>query len=256
MPIPKPKRNTAEAANAAKAEALRQPEGSGVVASRPALPKPEPAATALAGAGVWKLRVNHPFLFRHHKKNWDIEAVEGLEGVHWLPVIDRRPVVPGTGLIRTLRRGEEGNPEKGYQDEILKDEKAGWKYLWPNDPAEKGGQYLVSVPAEDPLSGVAGRHYTDIFYELVPAADSSENDKAVFNRAEYNKWRYNLVVDGVIAPPADGVRSQAGRRAQTHIGRATNNAGVHPEIRDRLISRAKELAAAVKAAQVPTEEAA
>ncbi len=251
MPVPQDK---SKSASEPKASGLRKPAAAAVSpTARGALPAAT-ATTTLRGERSWRLRINAPFLFRHNRKNWDIEEVEGLEGVFWLPAIDRQPIVRGVGRIRTLRREEVNSPELAYEDEVMKAQKSGWQYLWPDDPPELGGGYALEVPAKDPMSEQVGVYYHDLFHELVPAPDESEPDKAVFNRVEYNKWRYNLVLDGVIAPPGAGIKSGAGRRAQKHHERA-DALNVQPAVRDRLIKRGEAEVAAVKSAKVPAAEA-
>jgi hypothetical protein len=217
---------------------------------------PEPIrprkSAALDPSVVVTLRPNEPFLLRHFFLNWTVGEVPG-KGVFLLPDVDHQPVHPGTASFRTLKDGEA--PELAYKAEVAKSKADGWTYIMPHDPDDRGGGYVLEVDCAAP-TGERGIFYHDPWTKITPSRRAGAMAGVVFDHAAFNLYRYNLVANGVIDPPDEGIRAEIVKRYRKHAARGAADWKIPEQVRSLIEAREAAKAEKAEAAKVPGREAA
>jgi hypothetical protein len=199
MAIPKSRANPASPSefDSSGLSSLIRDASSGSTSSRIALP----------------IGPNFPFFLIHWPQNWNVES-EGLEVPTWLPTFSRHVILPGCNLNRTLRRGE--RPEAAYDAAVLVNTRRGATYLDPElHRLSSGGKYLREAPCRDPRSGREGVYYLDAWSTPLDALPGRRL-RFRLDRAAFNRYRLEVVEQGVIRPPsAEVLRELTRRRGKT-----------------------------------------
>lgn len=200
------------------------------------------APSALVGEGRINVQPNWPFKFYHQPREsgaWSVET-EGLEEPTWLPVIKPLIVMPGASGVRTLERGEQGNPERAYMGRQVELANAGAIFLDPRTKVAAEllpdgvapGSYLRETPTTD------GRpFYHDAW--TVAEADPLQRGvvRLVFDQGAFNRWRLSLVADGTIPEALDAVIEERVRRAKRKLRSAQVDQNAPADVRTGAMSR-------------------
>ena len=223
-----------------------------------------PAAQASPGAGLASLirdatagrtgaalalpiAPNYPFFLMHWPSNWQVESV-GLKEPTWLPYLSRHTILPGCNLNRTLRQGEKASA--AYDQAVLANMRKGAEYLDVERHTVNGGKYLREAPCRDTRNGREGTFYLDAF---TPPRDAipGRRLKFVFDRAAYNKWRLELVLEGVLPPPSRQILEEVIGQKRRRLGRVQGHTNLSKEEYDRRVGAAAELVERFAGAKIP-----
>ena len=200
---------------------------------------------AVESENLLKADPNYPFFLIHYPENWEV-GTHGLDGPHWLPILDWSPVVPGVNGVRTLRQGEA--PESAYDRSHLNIQRQGGTVL------QQSLGYLCELDCKSPMSGRAGKVYLDKWSTPLPPRPGK---KVKFKRdqAAYNQFRFSLVADGVIKAPDPRVIDERVARSEYHVSRNEGKVQLPEDVRNKLTKKAQKKAATVKAAKLPKKGA-
>jgi hypothetical protein len=174
---------------------------------------------------------NWPFFLLHWPEEWSVET-EGLEEPTWLPMVVRHTVLPGCNLNRTLRRDDP--PHTAYDQAILANQRKGAIYL---DPDAYSPQYRKAAPCRDPITRQAGEFWAER-WQHPRAPRRGKRLKFRIDRADFNAFRLDAVLDGTIPAPLDDVLEVFIDRQRSKVRRLSGLTGLE----------AKELRARVKEA--------
>lgn len=166
------------------------------------------------------------FLLRHHPTGWGVDKVviDGKEQACWLPEIVKCGIVPGVGLMRTLRQGED--PDDTWKRSMQRGQGKGWIYFdhraeIPTKLLPKGvpaGPYIRAVDCRCPHTGVLGKVHLEAWNVPRPPIPGRAQGFA-FDRASYNLWRLFLVTSGAVPAPSPEIMDEGTRARATRIRR-------------------------------------
>ena len=200
--------------------------------------------SGLDGPKYAPIAPNAPFILVHHAGypgSWRIET-EGLQGPTWLPQVDRFILSPGVNGVGTIEPGQDPSEAYTATREILHKAKI---------VEVKAPGVVVSEPCRDPRSGATGQHYRERFERVEAPANPAASAKVRIDRAERNRWRAQLVADGLIPAPHESIIFAARRDLVSALERARGRTDVAPDVRDAQIAAADHALSVFDGARKP-----
>lgn len=148
---------------------------------------------------------NYPFfwaVFPLEPTTWDAVVIEAqapgdpYAGTWWLPKMTPFPVQPGVCGHRTKKKGQPAS--RSYSAAHTRVEENGGVII----PHER--DYCIGVDCIGPRTKREGTYYMDP-WSSPRAKIPNRRQKFNFDRDRFNRWRLQLLLDGVVPPPSRDV---------------------------------------------------
>lgn len=197
------------------------------------------------GPAPLRAEPGHPFRlvhYAHDASGWFPATIEG-EGRFWLPRLVKDQKIPGLCGHRA-RRG----PGDRHTAELA-DRKIAYREgtVIPGE-----AEYCVGLPCVS-RSGKEGRVYVTPWETPAPRAPG-QSLRFRLDRQGWYRWLRDLVAEGVVEPPPEGLLDATKARLAARVLRRRSLQTADPAVRDEYAQEAQEEVEGAEEAVVPGEE--